>query len=1209
VVPFVEILGAIKGVSSLLADSSAWLQPLLQEAALKQLNEFAFATLPGLTKLYGRNARVQDLARAIYACMQGQVVEVGEDVDAPVASSGAAAAAAPASTAGASESQLLRPVRTAGPVAEGFEGKGRSSKKGKKANKKKGGNGGGSLGGSRPGSATGAGPSGTAAAAAAEEQEPVQQQEEAAAAAADDAARQPAADAGAAAEQPKAPAVDAGACSSSAEAAVASEAAVAVAAAEDVAGAAQAAAAVAAAMSTCSSPRSAQEEVDALQVHLSPRDVAAETAEAGELPLSTSCNEAAQATSSSAAAAAAVAEPAPAAAAQPSARKRTLKGLFKSLGKASGRKKAAGPAAAAEATANEVETTGAAAGPVEQQVEEQQESREAANPPSPFAAEPDFSRVRPSAISLLPSGASSMSSLSNAGFERPPDLPWEAHAEAAELGGGPDADAAGPAAAAGVLERQLSVPRTAAMYERIAAVNRLAAASRLSSGAGRSLHAGTSGSGGGDSGALPDAVAWELPGATQQQDDGLGDALMAQAAAADSPMMAPQGQEMRRDAEEAEGEQQQQPGGVPPASPLGRRLSLLGNFRGLLPSQRTAALERRQQLLQERELEAAGEQQQLQDEQQLAEELHSKQEVAAVALSAQEVVQDGLQSPLSGVGSDPMDGAIAAAWGSEQQPQQQQPQQPKEKKGRMKGMLSMLRRGNAARAATAAATATARRRGDTTPTAPEAEVTAEVRLPLEALADLADAAADADAAASAAGMSGGDGAPASPLGSQPDASEDFDEDQPAKSRRVTGLMARIRVFTQQGGKEHQQAAAAAAAAAAAQQLPHDALGGRHQGLRGLKFTAKIMKAMGDRRQSRVGEWPGGCAVVGPGPWPSAVHPPAHLDVVPAAAVDALTAVGADDQAFLPLESLPSAASLQMLRVLLELLMAEIKAETKKHLMIQLQMAAVAAAGTAGGLKPDASLARPLKQVKAMIKAVHAMQLAQGFPAPLLAAADLSDLWAGTSCGASLAAAATLQQQARQQAQAAAEAAASSCSDEQQQPSSSNAAQLQRPAPVQSDAKPLQPWSLYSLLFEDNSEGSFSSDAAALRGSVSFAAARVAAADSSRGSPASEAQELGEPDSGPDAADALRQQAAASFPSALIAACMQQLEHMPAELPLMALQVLWDGRRLLQQCGLLEAGGLLLLKQQEQQCMACFMQQLVPTAYEHFKVSHGGVQLH
>lgn len=318
-------------------------------------------------------------------------------------------------------------------------------------------------------------------------------------------------------------------------------------------------------------------------------------------------------------------------------------------------------------------------------------------------------------------------------------------------------------------------------------------------------------------------------------------------------------------------------------------------------------------------------------------------------------------------------------------------------------------------------------------------------------------------------------------------------------------------------------------------------------------------------------------------------------------------VGADGQTSLPLEAMPSAACLQLLRVLLELLMHEIKAETKKHLMMQLQMAAAAAAGSAGVSKPDASIARPLKQVKQMIKAVHRMQLMVDFPQQLLAAADLSDLWVGASCGSNLAAMAA--SAAPHQAQT--DAAGTGSSRAAWQSAGSAAKQLQlgsESVKASVDMSPpspkgLNPWSLYNLLFEENSECSLNEGVRNSLGALSLSRANRsprnpdAAADSPRpqGAAAGGTSVPASNSSSPAVLPYI-----SSFSSALIAACMQHLERMPCELPLLALQVLWDARRLLKGCGLL-SDGLGLLQEQERLCMCCYMQHLVPTAYEHFKV--------
>ncbi|WIA35431.1 hypothetical protein OEZ86_003873 [Tetradesmus obliquus] len=83
VVPFMDVLGATKGLTGLLTDSSSWLEQLLQVQTIKQLHEFAASTLPALAKLYPRNTLVQSLLKSIYASMQGQLVELKDDTYAP----------------------------------------------------------------------------------------------------------------------------------------------------------------------------------------------------------------------------------------------------------------------------------------------------------------------------------------------------------------------------------------------------------------------------------------------------------------------------------------------------------------------------------------------------------------------------------------------------------------------------------------------------------------------------------------------------------------------------------------------------------------------------------------------------------------------------------------------------------------------------------------------------------------------------------------------------------------------------------------------------------------------------------------------------------------------------------------------------------------------------------------------------------------------
>lgn len=277
---------------------------------------------------------------------------------------------------------------------------------------------------------------------------------------------------------------------------------------------------------------------------------------------------------------------------------------------------------------------------------------------------------------------------------------------------------------------------------------------------------------------------------------------------------------------------------------------------------------------------------------------------------------------------------------------------------------------------------------------------------------------------------------------------------------------------------------------------------------------------------------------------------------------------------LQLDAVPPLACLLQLRVLLEQLMHEIKTETKKHLMIQLQMAAAAAAGGSSA-KPDASIARPLRQVKAMIKAVHRMQLVLDYPRQLAAAADMSGLWLSKACSSFFAAE----------------------QDQVQQLKSPSAAGL---AAVMAAEQPQQEGvegtRLYNLLFDDEqSEGSLRS------GSQSSAAQHHTNMTQSRAaSPFAEAGSCQDAAAGSATAKGGTPMLG-SFPAALLSGCMRQLQRLPAELPLLVLHLFWDARDLLQRCGLLHRGRQ-LLRQQEEACMCCYVQHLVPAAYEHFKVS-------
>jgi hypothetical protein len=156
--------------------------------------------------------------------------------------------------------------------------------------------------------------------------------------------------------------------------------------------------------------------------------------------------------------------------------------------------------------------------------------------------------------------------------------------------------------------------------------------------------------------------------------------------------------------------------------------------------------------------------------------------------------------------------AIPASWGPA-------PVTPKE--GRMKGMLSLMRRGSA-RAASAGAMAVLQADAASPSTAVSMAAIAEQQQQLAELGGVMPGGAAAGKCGADTGAAALD-VPGSPCSSQPDASEDYDEDQPAKTRRVMGLMNRIRVFTQ-GTKEQQgpQAAAAAQLPQSQQQVPQPA---------------------------------------------------------------------------------------------------------------------------------------------------------------------------------------------------------------------------------------------------------------------------------------------------------------------------------------------------------------------------------------------------
>jgi hypothetical protein len=210
----------------------------------------------------------------------------------------------------------------------------------------------------------------------------------------------------------------------------------------------------------------------------------------------------------------------------------------------------------------------------------------------------------------------------------------------------------------------------------------------------------------------------------------------------------------------------------------------------------------------------------------------------------------------------------------------------------------------------------------------------------------------------------------------------------------------------------------------------------------------------------------------------------------------------------------------------------------------------------------------------MIKAVHRMQLALDYPRQLSRAADMSGLWLSRTYSSFFAA----EQQVMQL----------------RSPSAAGLAAVM--AAEQPQQEGVEGTRLYNLLFdEEQSEGSLRSGSHS-----STAQQRTNTSQSRTASPFAVATSQ---DAAALAAEvpASRTAGHSSFPAALLAGCMRQLQRLPAELPLLVLHLFWDARDLLQQCGLLPSG-LQLLRQQEEACMCCYVQHLVPAAYEHFKVS-------
>jgi hypothetical protein len=69
-VPFIDILAAVRSLAGLMADSEAWLQPLLREHAVKQLQDIAVHSLPLLARTYPKSPRVEQLLKDISLCLQ-----------------------------------------------------------------------------------------------------------------------------------------------------------------------------------------------------------------------------------------------------------------------------------------------------------------------------------------------------------------------------------------------------------------------------------------------------------------------------------------------------------------------------------------------------------------------------------------------------------------------------------------------------------------------------------------------------------------------------------------------------------------------------------------------------------------------------------------------------------------------------------------------------------------------------------------------------------------------------------------------------------------------------------------------------------------------------------------------------------------------------------------------------------------------------------
>ncbi|KAF6264137.1 hypothetical protein COO60DRAFT_220743 [Scenedesmus sp. NREL 46B-D3] len=1026
-----DVLGAAKGLTGLLTDSSSWLEQLLQVHTIKQLHEFAASTLPTLAKQYPRNSRVQSLLRSIYASMQGQLVELTDDTYAPsyatsAAGDAPAAVLTPTEADGHQRQQSLQ--RQSGPLAEGFEGfKGRFGSKRQQAK-----------------------------ASQQQQRDGTDEDDE----------------------------MEVGEAAADEEQEV-------MAAAAAVAAAINAGAATAAAMHSGSSSSSSHQGQP-----VEPAAVLASLAEAsssGSAEAGVMADGARQQRGSAAALAAYAASTAAAATVQPAKAKKKAfgKGLMMSMVSGKGKSKpepspepelCSAPAALAahaalEAMLSEAEAevaageqeAAAAAAAAARTMGDSTASASTSHSSAAGLADPSeqqgSGRLTPqmglqgqhaqvgnddSAFSKAgdegvdSSEVSSMCSLS-AAFQRPPDLPWEASPGQGRSAAAARAAAAAAGALAGTAEcSPRSVAVAAAQFE-----------SRIAQQSSRRLSHLSS----------------------NQIMVGVGAATPPRVSQPPSPRVLAEEELELDDAAAFELAQVSGDGAVETSDPVAG-------------SPRSA---RRFHFFKFRSI--------LQHHEKLSTQALAEAEAAAAALEAAAAKEGDSDAAASGTSA------------------------------RIRAVLSMRRRTTAASAASAAVAAV------------DGEVAANAEEGGVHVGGEAACTADAADAASGAAVSG-----VSPRASQCDDVYDAADvpasmhgiadvlDQPYKQGRIGGLMSRAASRMMSLGSRPAREPAATAAPSAGAGSSQQA----RQSFKGLNFTAKLKKAMVDRRGN---------------------------------------AEATIDGTLLPtlqLDSVPPLACLLQLRALLEQLMHEIKTETKKHLMMQLQMAAAAAAG-GGSAKPDASIARPLRQVKAMIKAVHRMQLALDYPRQLAAAADMSGLWLSRAYSGFFAAE---QQQVKQL---------------KSPPAACLAAVLAAEQPQQQGVEGTR---LYNLLFDaEQSEGS-------LRfGSCSSAAQqRAVAVHSPTATPFADAscqEAAGGTAAAGTAAASGRASRLASFPAALLAGCMRQLQRLPAELPLLVLHLFWDARGLLQRTGLLSMG-LQLLRQQEEACVCCYVQQLVPAAYEHFK---------